>query len=101
MSNRPELLTEAKVVESLEKLPGWQLVDGKLHREYRFKDFVAAFGWMSACALVAEKLNHHPEWSNVWASVIVDLTTHDAGGLTDLDFKLARKMEALAHRMGG
>lgn len=91
-----EKLTEAQINEGLEALSGWSLKDGKIHKDYKFKDFVTAFGWMSACALVAEKMNHHPEWSNVWANVSVDLTTHDAGGITKKDLKLARRMEKFA-----
>jgi 4a-hydroxytetrahydrobiopterin dehydratase len=75
---------------------GWEVVDGKLHREFRFRDFVEAFGFMSRCALVAEKMDHHPEWSNVWNRVTVDLVTHDAGGITDLDRQLASTMNELA-----
>ena len=70
-------------------LPGWELADGKLRREFVFQDFVTAFGFMSQVALVAEKMDHHPEWSNVYNRVVVELQTHDAGGLTDLDFELA------------
>lgn len=87
---------EAKIRKRLEGLPGWTLKKGKLHREFKFAGFVEAFAFMTACALEAEKLNHHPEWSNVWATVKIDLTTHDAGGVTELDFRLAEKMERLA-----
>ena len=82
--------------EALAQLPGWSLQGGKLHREFRFADFVEAFGFMSRVALVAEAMDHHPEWSNVYARVVVDLTTHDAGGLTGLDLDLARRMSELA-----
>jgi len=81
---------------AISELPGWSLVDGKLHREFRFPDFVRAFAFMSAAALVAEALNHHPEWFNVYGRVVVDLTTHDAGGITHNDLDLARKMNELA-----
>ncbi len=67
-----------------------------LHREYRFPDFVAAFGFMTSAALAAESINHHPEWKNVYNRVVVDLTTHDAGGITEKDLELARRMDALA-----
>jgi 4a-hydroxytetrahydrobiopterin dehydratase len=77
-------------------LPGWAVVAGKLHREYRFADFVAAFGFMASVALVAERMNHHPEWFNVWNTVRVDLTTHDAGGITANDFELASAMDRAA-----
>lgn len=83
---------EAKLLD----IPGWELREGKLHREFRFDDFVRAFGFMSAAAIVAEKMDHHPEWFNVYNKVTVDLTTHDAGGITELDFELAGAMSALA-----
>jgi 4a-hydroxytetrahydrobiopterin dehydratase len=95
MASRKKLTTK-QIASQLRTLPGWSLANGKLHREYRFADFVEAFGFMSRCALVAEKMDHHPAWFNVWASVTVDLDTHDAGGITELDFKLAEKMEALS-----
>lgn len=78
------------------ELPAWSLVNGKLHRDLRFADFSAAFGFMARVALVAEQLGHHPEWSNVWNRVSIDLTTHDAGGLTALDVELARRIDAVA-----
>jgi 4a-hydroxytetrahydrobiopterin dehydratase len=74
-------------------------VDGKLHRDYKFADFSHAFGFMAAVATVAEKLDHHPDWTNVYNRVTVDLNTHDAGGITVLDFELAAKMEALALKL--
>ena len=80
----------------LAALPGWRLQADKLHREYRFADFVEAFSFMTAAALVAERMNHHPEWGNVWNTVRIDLTTHDARGITAKDFALAEAMERLA-----
>lgn len=74
---------------------GWQEVEGKLHRELRFGSFSAAFGFLARVALVAEKLNHHPDWSNSWDRVTIDLVSHDAGGLTDRDRALAREIDAL------
>lgn len=91
-------LTDAKITTKLAGLTGWSVKRGKLHREFRFNDFVEAFAFMTAAALEAEKMNHHPEWSNVWATVRVDLTTHDAKGITELDFKLAAKMNTLVER---
>jgi 4a-hydroxytetrahydrobiopterin dehydratase len=70
-------------------------VEGKLHRELRFADFVEAFGFMSRVALVAEAMGHHPEWRNVWNRVVIDLTTHDTGGLSTLDVELARRIDQL------
>jgi len=89
-------LDDQTIAQRLVELEGWTLKDGKLHRSFRFGDFVAAFGFMSSAALVAESLNHHPEWFNVYNKVQVDLTTHDAGGITDLDFRLAARMNELA-----
>lgn len=78
---------------------GWSLEEGgnAITRSFQFANFVEAFGWMTRVALHAEKLNHHPEWSNVYRTVQVRLTTHDAGGLTDLDRRLAEKMDRLSH----
>lgn len=77
---------------------GWQAVEGRdaLFKRYEFANFVEAFGWMTRAALWAEKWNHHPEWANVYKTVEVTLTTHDAGGVTEKDAKLAAKMDALA-----
>nr|WP_198556556.1 4a-hydroxytetrahydrobiopterin dehydratase [Paraglaciecola sp. MB-3u-78] len=71
----------------------WQVVEGKLTKTFKFKSFIRAFGWMTQIAIWAEKLNHHPEWFNVYNKVEVQLTTHDVGGISELDFKLAEKME--------
>jgi 4a-hydroxytetrahydrobiopterin dehydratase len=94
----PVKLTDAQLESELSKLGEWKLEAGKLHREYAFKDFVAAFGFMASAALVAQAMDHHPEWFNVYNKVRVDLTTHDAGGITALDVKLAQSMEELARR---
>lgn len=85
-----------EIARRLAQLPGWTVEGGKLHREYRFTSFVEAFGAMTSVALVAERMNHHPEWFNVWNTVRVDLTTHDAGGITAKDFELAEAMERIA-----
>ena len=95
----PTKLTDAEIAARLKALPGWSLQAGKLHKAFEFKDFVEAWGFMSGAALAAEAMGHHPEWSNVWNRVTVDLTTHDAGGLTALDFDLAARMQALAARL--
>jgi 4a-hydroxytetrahydrobiopterin dehydratase len=85
--------------EQIDALPQtlqqWSVVNGKLHRELRFADFNEAFGFMSRVALVAETLGHHPEWFNVWNKVVIDLTTHDAGGLSTLDLEMAQRIDAL------
>ena len=88
-----------EIARLLAQLPGWTVEGGKLHREYRFTDFVEAFGAMTSAALVAERMDHHPEWFNVWNTVRVDLTTHDAGGITAKDFDLAAAMERIAAGM--
>ena len=89
------LLTPDELAALPATLPAWQLRDGKLHRGLQFDDFAAAFGFMARVALIAEGLGHHPEWSNVWNRVVIDLTTHDAGGLTALDLELARRIDAV------
>ncbi len=73
---------------------GWAVVDGKLHRRLEFDDFVEAFGFMAMVALIAEKLDHHPDWSNSWNKVTIDLVSHDAGGITDRDRALANRINA-------
>lgn len=93
------LLSATDVAAALTGLPGWSVADGKLHREYRFADFVTAFSFLSAAALVAERMEHHPDWRNVYNQVTVDLWTHDAGGITAKDVILAGKMEAIAGRL--
>ena len=74
---------------AIEPPDGWAVVDGKLHRELRFRDFSEAFGFMARVALAAERANHHPNWSNVWNTVVIDLVSHDAGAITDRDVELA------------
>jgi 4a-hydroxytetrahydrobiopterin dehydratase len=75
---------------------GWQVIDGqKLNREFKFKDFIEAFGFMTKVAIAAEKMDHHPEWFNVYNRVVIDLTTHDVGGISALDIDLAKKINAL------
>jgi len=93
--SRPERIG---VASALADLPSWTAAAGRdaLIKTFRFKDFNAAFGWMTRVALVSEKLDHHPEWVNVYNRVDVTLTTHDAGGVTGLDVALARAMDAAA-----
>ncbi len=83
--------------EALTILTGWKLAEGReaITKRFVFRDFNEAFGWMTRVALLAEAMDHHPEWSNVYRTVEVTLATHDAGGLTELDVKLARAMDAL------
>lgn len=91
-------LTDAERTAALARVPGWMPVTGReaISRRYTFGDFSEAFGFMARVALVAEKLDHHPEWSNVWNRVDVTLSTHDAGGLTRLDFELAAAIDRIA-----
>ena len=95
----PRKLTNEEIEEELDGLAGWVVVDGKLHREFAFGTFVEAFGFMSSLALVAESKNHHPEWFNVYNRVVIDLNTHDVGGLSALDFDLARAANELWERV--
>lgn len=89
-------LAESEITAALTALPGWTYREGKLLREFKFENFVQAWGFMSSCALVAEAMNHHPDWSNVWNRVTVELTTHDAGGITKNDLDLARRMNEIS-----
>jgi len=88
-------LSDAEVQEQLSLARGWTLVNGKLHRTFECKDFVAAFGNMTRVALVAEAMNHHPEWFNVWNKVVIDLNTHSVKGISNLDFELADKINKI------
>ncbi|HXG13866.1 MAG TPA: 4a-hydroxytetrahydrobiopterin dehydratase [Candidatus Nitrosotenuis sp.] len=92
---RPEKLSDEQIKEELRNLPGWLLQNGKLHKEYVFKDFVEAFSFMTKAALHAETMNHHPEWFNVYNKLKVDLMTHDVGGITSNDIALAKAFDSL------
>lgn len=81
--------------DDIEAPEGWEVVDGKLHRELTFADFSAAFGFMARVALAAEQAGHHPDWSNSWNRVVIDLVSHDADGLTERDVDLATTISAL------
>lgn len=87
--NQVKKLSKSEIAKRLKDLPDWSLKDGKLRRELKFKDFISAFSFMTAVAIQAEKMNHHPEWFNVYSTVKIDLSTHDAGGISDRDFELA------------
>ena len=91
-------LESAEIQTALARLKGWEVHDGKLARTYRFRDFGDAFAFMAACALRIHALDHHPEWSNVYATVRVDLVTHDVHGITARDVELASVMESIAGR---
>jgi 4a-hydroxytetrahydrobiopterin dehydratase len=92
----PTKLSANELDAALSELGSWSLQNDKLHRQFQFASFVEAFGFMSSVALVAESMGHHPEWFNVYNRVTVDLTTHDAGGITQKDVDLARRMNELA-----
>ena len=85
----------AEIQQRLADLSGWSLRQGKLYRSFEFENFVEAFGFMARVALLAEKMNHHPEWSNVYSRVDILLTTHDAGGISERDFALANQISQL------
>lgn len=89
-------LEPAEISEAIKTLPGWVFSDNRLRAEFRFRNFVEAFGFMASAALEAEKMDHHPDWSNSYNKVVVELTTHSAGGVTGKDILLARKFQKLA-----
>lgn len=97
---RPRRLSPEAVGLALAALPGWSGDHGAIRREYRFESFSAAFGFMARGALAAERLDHHPDWTNVYDRVSIALSTHDAGGVTELDFRLAGELERLARQAG-
>ncbi len=90
-----EKLSAEKIENELQNIQGWKVVEGKLHKNFQFKDFIEAFGFMTRAALHIEKLNHHPEWFNVYNKLSVDLMTHDAGGITTNDIELAKLLNSL------
>ncbi len=94
--SRPTALSTEGIASRLRSQPDWTLEDGKLHRLFTFDSFVEAFGFMSQIAILAEKMDHHPNWSNVYNRVDVFLTTHDVAGVSELDFELASQMDRLA-----
>lgn len=92
---RPTKLNAEQLQNAMQRLPGWSLSAGKLHRNWRFADFAEAFAFMTEVAREAEAMDHHPDWSNVYDRVVIDLQTHDAGGITELDIELAERIDAL------
>ena len=95
-----ERMTPQQIEANLNNLPGWALKAEKLHRELKFKNFVQAWGFMTQVAMWAEQADHHPEWSNVYSRVTIDLTTHEADGISQRDFDLAGKINDLLIDMG-
>jgi len=92
-------LSDSEISAALAQLPGWTVANAKLHREYQFTGFPEAFGFMATAAPTIQKMDHHPEWSNVYNRVTVDLSTHDAGGITLKDFDLATLLEGIATKL--
>jgi len=92
----PKKLAPEEIAQALADLEGWDLNDEKFYKKFEFPNFVRAFGFMSSAALVAESMNHHPEWFNVYNRVEIHLTTHDVGGISDSDVVLAKKLNELA-----
>ena len=88
-------LSENDIIEELKNLPGWSVVNEKLHKEFQFESFNQAFGFMTRAAMEIEKMNHHPEWFNVYNRITIELTTHDAGGITKNDVNLAKILNSL------
>ena len=89
-------LSQDQIDSELKQMDGWSIVDGKLHKDFQFDDFNQAFGFMTRAAMHIEKMNHHPEWFNVYNKLSVDLTTHDAGGITENDINLAKILNSLS-----
>jgi len=89
-------LSSEQISEQLKNLPGWSVKEEKLHKDFEFDDFNQAFGFMTRAAMHIEKMNHHPEWYNVYNKLTVDLMTHDAGGITENDIELAKILNSLA-----
>jgi len=90
-----DALDPSTVEDRIDEVPGWAVVDGKLHREFAFANFSEAFAFMTRVALIAEKLDHHPDWSNSWNKVVIDVVSHQAGGITDGCFAFAGKVNDL------
>lgn len=96
MSDDYQKLSEEQIKQELSKLNGWTIVNGKLNRTFEFKDFNEAFGFMTRVAMEVEKLNHHPEWFNVYNRVKIELVTHDVNGISNYDFRLANIINRIA-----
>ena len=88
-------LSQEEIEQELKNLPGWSVKNEKLHREIEFESFNQAFGFMTRAAMEIEKMNHHPEWFNVYNRLVIDLMTHDAGGITKNDINLAKILNSL------
>jgi 4a-hydroxytetrahydrobiopterin dehydratase len=95
-----EKMSSQQIEAGLKDLPDWNIKDEKLHRELKFKNFVQAWGFMTQVAILAEKADHHPEWANVYSRVTIDLTTHEAGGISQQDFDLGKKINEVLAGIG-
>lgn len=89
-------LSDKEIKQEVGKLAGWQVANGKVNKTFEFDDFVQAFGFMTKVAMEAEKMNHHPEWFNVYGTVRIDLVTHDVGGISNYDIMLAKTIDKIA-----
>ena len=96
MSEEYSKLSEKEIHDQVGRLDGWNVIDGKINKTFEFDDFVQAFGFMTRVAMEAEKMNHHPEWFNVYNRVRIDLVTHDIGGISNYDIKLAKTVDRIA-----
>jgi len=92
---KPTVLDQEQIATALVDVPGWSVADGALHRSFELKDFSEAFGFMARVALIAEKMDHHPDWSNSWNTVDIAIASHDAGGVTQQCIDFATKVNAL------
>ncbi|CAB4372006.1 MAG: 4a-hydroxytetrahydrobiopterin dehydratase [Actinobacteria bacterium] len=95
MSPRDRVLSAEEVADRLASIPDWKMVDGHLHREFTYANFAEAWAFMNRVAPIAEELDHHPNWSNVWNSVVIDITSHDSGGPTERCFALAKGIDGV------
>ncbi len=92
---KASLLDQQEIISLPKQLPGWEVKASVLRREWKFSNFVEAFGFMTKVALLAEAMNHHPEWHNVYANLTIEFTTHDLGGLSNLDVQMAKEIDTL------
>ena len=92
---KPYLLQEEELKELIVKIPNWKLIDNYIEREFNFNNFIEAFSFMTKIALICEKYNHHPNWENVYSKVIIKLSTHDLGGITNLDRNIATEINQI------
>ncbi len=92
---KPYLLQNEELKELIAKIPGWEIISNSIEREFKFDNFVEAFAFMTKIALICEKHNHHPNWENVYSKVVIKLSTHDLGGITNLDQTIASEINEI------